>query len=107
MSNGDLFYVCGIVLAVSAVALSFAGLRSEKFPGRAAPLVILWFALLVGGATTFAVLHAQDEEEHKAAELSAASREIAKEESDAQAGGHAETFGEPNSDRLRHQRADQ
>ena len=62
MSNGDLFYACGIALAVSAVALSIVGLRSEKFPGKALPAVILWFAVLVGGATTFAVLHAQDEE---------------------------------------------
>ncbi|HWO16795.1 MAG TPA: plastocyanin/azurin family copper-binding protein [Solirubrobacterales bacterium] len=85
MSNGDLFYVCGIALAISAVVLSFVGLRSEKFPGRAFPLVILWFAILVGSATTFAVLHAQDEEEAKAAEHAAANREIAQEESDAEA----------------------
>jgi plastocyanin len=85
VSNGDLFYVFGIALAVSAVGLAFIGLRSEKFPGKAFPLVILWFAILVGGATTFAVLHAQDEEEHRAAELSAANQEIAAEESDAEA----------------------
>jgi plastocyanin len=83
MDNGDLFYVFGIALAISAVALSFVGLRSEKFPGKAFPLVVLWFAILIGGATTLAVLHAQDEEEVKAAELSAANREIAKEESGA------------------------
>jgi plastocyanin len=85
VSNGDLFYVFGIALAVSAVGLAFIGLRSEKFPGKAFPLVILWFAILVGGATTLSVLHAQDEEEARAAELSAANREIAKEESDAEA----------------------
>jgi plastocyanin len=85
MSNGDLFYVFGVALAVSAVGLAFIGLRSEKFPGKAFPLVILWFAILVGSATTFAVLHAQDEEEAKAAENAAANREIAKEESDAEA----------------------
>jgi plastocyanin len=85
MNNGDLFYVFGIVLAVSAVVLSFIGLRSGKFPGKAFPLVVLWFAVLVGGATTFAVLHAQDEEAHRAAELAAASREIAEEESGAPA----------------------
>jgi plastocyanin len=85
MSNGDLFYVFGIALAISAVGLAFIGLRSEKFPGKAFPLVVIWFAVLVGGATTFAVLHAQDEEEAKAAENAAANREIAKEESDAEA----------------------
>jgi hypothetical protein len=80
MDNGDLFYACGILLAVSAVVLSFAGLRSEKFPGRALPVVVLWFAVLVGGATTFSVLHAQDEEEHKAAELHQAGAKYTEEE---------------------------
>lgn len=69
MDNETLFYACGIVLAVSAVVVSFLGLRAEKFPGRAAPLVAIWFIALVAGSTTFAVLHAQDEKEHKAHEL--------------------------------------
>ncbi len=34
MSNGDLFYVCGIALAVSAVLVSFIGLRMKKLPGQ-------------------------------------------------------------------------
>jgi plastocyanin len=80
MSNGDLFYVCGGALAVSAVLTSFLGLRVQKFPGRAAPLVALGFVVLIGATTAFAVLHAQDEEEAKAAELSAANKEISKEE---------------------------
>lgn len=81
MSNGDLFYVCGIILAISAVALTFVGLRSEKFPGRAFPLVVLWFALLVGGATTFAVMNARDEEKARAAELAEANEQFTTEES--------------------------
>jgi plastocyanin len=81
MSNGDLFYVFGIALAVSAVLTSLIGLRAKDFPGRFAPLVALWFITLVGCATTFAVLHAQDEQKAKAAELSTAGREISKEES--------------------------
>jgi len=80
MSNGDLFYVCGIALAVSAVLISFVGLRAKDFPGRVGPLVALWFVLLIGGATTFSVLHAQDEEEAKAAEFEKAGKEIEKEE---------------------------
>jgi hypothetical protein len=80
MGNGDLFYAFGIALAVSAVALSFVGLRSEKFPGKALPLVILVFAILAGGATTLSVLHAQDEEEHKAAELQKAGEKYTEEE---------------------------
>jgi plastocyanin len=80
MSNGDLFYICGIALAVSAVVISFIGLRVKGFPGKAAPLVALWFVLLVGASATFSVLHAQDEEAAKAAELTEASNENEEEE---------------------------
>jgi hypothetical protein len=62
MSDETIFYILGPALAVSAIVVSFIGLRVKSFPGRAAPLVFLWFALLVGGTTTFAVLHSQDEE---------------------------------------------
>jgi uncharacterized cupredoxin-like copper-binding protein len=83
MSNGDLFYVCGIALAVSAVLVSLAALRLKGFPGRFAPIIALWFIALVGCATTFSVLHAQDEEHAKAAELSEANEEIEREEGEA------------------------
>ena len=66
MDNATIFYVIGPTLAVSAVVVSFIGLRVEKFPGRFAPLVFLWFAILVGGATTFAVLHSKDEQKARA-----------------------------------------
>jgi uncharacterized membrane protein YecN with MAPEG domain len=81
MSNGNLFYVCGIALAVSAVAVSFIGLRVKNFPGRAAPLVALWFVVLIGASTTLAVLHAKDEQTEKKAELNKASEEAESEES--------------------------
>jgi uncharacterized membrane protein YecN with MAPEG domain len=81
MSNGDLFYVCGIALAVSAVLVSIIGLRVKDFPGRAAPLVALWFVVLIGASTTFAVLHAKDEQAAKRAELNKASEEAESEES--------------------------
>jgi plastocyanin len=80
MSNGDLFYVCGGALAVSAVLVSFAGLRIKSFPSKAAPLVALYFVALIGATASFAVLHAQDEEEAKAAEFSEANKEITEEE---------------------------
>lgn len=76
MSNETLFYLCGGVLAVSAVTVSFVGLKVKDFPGRAMPFIILWFAIFVGGATTFAVLHAQDEEAAEASELEHAGKEI-------------------------------
>lgn len=69
MSSETLFFICGCVLAVSAVTVSFVGLRLPDFPGRLLPIVVLWFALFVGATTTFAVLHAKDEEKAKAAEV--------------------------------------
>jgi plastocyanin len=76
MSNETLFYICGGILAASAVVVSVVGLKLPKFPGKALPLVILWFAMFVVSATTFAVLHAQDEQKAKAAELEKAGEEI-------------------------------
>lgn len=63
--NETLFYVFGIGAAVSAVLFTFIGLKVKGFPGKAAPLVVIWFVVFVGGAATFSVLHAQDvEAEH-------------------------------------------
>lgn len=78
--NETLFYVFGIALAISAVVLSFIGLKAQNFPGKAFPLVVIWFLVLAGSATTFAVLHAKDEQEHKAAEFEQAGEEIEKEQ---------------------------
>jgi plastocyanin len=85
MSNETLFFICGGVLAVSAITVSFVGLKLKDFPGRALPLVLAWFAIFVVGATTFAVLHAQDEEAADAAELERAGEKI--EEAEQQSGG--------------------
>ena len=63
-----LFYVFGIALAISAVATSFIGLKVETFPGKAMPLVIVWFAILIAGAGTFAVLNGKDEDKTHAVE---------------------------------------
>jgi plastocyanin len=82
MSNETLFFICGGVLAVSAITVSFVGLKLKNFPGRALPLIIAWFAIFVGGATTFAVLHAQDEEAAEASELVPAGEEIEKAQED-------------------------
>jgi hypothetical protein len=82
MDNGTIFYILGPVLAASAVVVSFLGLRFEKFPGRFAPLVFIWFAVLVGSTTTFAVLHSKDEEVKKEQErgLQQATQESEEEE---------------------------
>jgi plastocyanin len=76
MTNETLFYVFGIGLAVSAVVISLVALKAKNFPGKAFPLIIVWFVIFVGGATTFSVLHAQDEEHHKAAEFEEANAEF-------------------------------
>lgn len=97
MDNELLFYVFGIGTAVSAVVVSFIGLKVKSFPGRALPLVVLFFAFMVGGATTFSVLHAQDEEEHKAHELEHANEVFeaeADEEQGSQEAAEAEESGE-------------
>jgi plastocyanin len=80
MDDATIFYICGGALAVSAVAVSFIGLRVERFPGRFGPLVALWFIALIGTATTFAVLNGKDEEKARASELTKASEEAEEEE---------------------------
>lgn len=85
MDNQTLFYICGIAAAVSAVVVSFIGLKVKTFPGKAFPIVILWFAILIGGAATFSVLHAKDEEQEKAAEFEKAGEEFEAEGNDDEA----------------------
>ncbi len=97
MDNGTLFYVFGIAAALSAVGVTLVGLKVKSFPGRAMPLVILWFAFLVAGATTFSVLHAQDEEEHKAHELAQAN-EVFEAEADQEPGSKAPAEAEESGE---------
>ena len=94
MATSTVFYILGSALAVSAVAASILGLRLEKFPGRAAPLVFLWFALLVGAATTFAVLNGQDEQEARATELEKANEEAEEAEQSPVEGGEEGAGGQ-------------
>jgi plastocyanin len=76
MDNELLFYICGGVLAVSAVVLTFVGLKLSNFPGRALPVIVLWFAIFVVGASTFAVRHSEEEQQHKQHELEQAAERI-------------------------------
>ncbi|MFL5834571.1 MAG: plastocyanin/azurin family copper-binding protein [Solirubrobacterales bacterium] len=82
MSNETLFYVCGAVLAVSALVVTFAGLKVKGFPGKAFPLVVVWFAVFVIGAATFAVRYGNEEQEARAAETEKAGEEIEEAESE-------------------------
>jgi plastocyanin len=97
MSNETLFFICGIALAVSAVVTSLIGLKVKDFPGKAFPLVILWFAILIGAAATFSILHAKDEDKAKAAEFEQAGREAEAEGND-DAAGEVATPGEKDSE---------
>lgn len=90
MENETLFYICGGVLAVSAIVVTAIGLKSEKFPGRALPLVIVWFAVFVVGATTFAVRYSAEEKEKRETELVQVNEEI---EADEGEGGGTEEAG--------------
>lgn len=95
MDNETLFYVCGIALAASAVIVTFVGVRMENFPGRIGPVIGVWFALLVVGVTTFAVLHAQDEHAAEAAELHQAGEEVEQIEQGAEPAGQAAAANKP------------
>ena|SRR5215207_612055 len=75
MAYDTAFYIFGGALAIIAVVTSFIGLRSKRFPGRAAPLVILAFVALIGVTTTYSVLNGQEEAEHRAHELEQANAE--------------------------------
>ena len=68
--NETLFYVFGIGLVVSALAVSAIGLRFEGFPPTRAVLaaIVVYFAGMVGATTTFAVLNAADEQHKREAE---------------------------------------
>jgi mono/diheme cytochrome c family protein len=71
-----LFFICGGILAASAILVSVVGLKKEDFPGKLMPLVIVWFAVFAVGAGTFAVLHGKDESKDHDKEYAKASEEI-------------------------------
>jgi plastocyanin len=93
MDNETLFYICGIVLAVSALAVSFAGLKMKGFPGKALPVVVLWFAAFVLAATTFAVKYSGEEHEAKAAEYAKFNEELEKDQTPGPSGNEGGAQG--------------
>jgi cytochrome c553 len=77
MSNETLFFICGGILAASAVSVSVFGLKAgDNFPGKWMPVIIIWFAAFAVLSGTFAVLHGKDESREHNAEYSKASKEI-------------------------------
>jgi cytochrome c551 len=75
------FFICGGILAVSAIVVSLFGLKNDDFPGKYMPLIIIWFAVFAVAAGTFAVLHGKDESKEHNKEYGKASEEIAKADS--------------------------
>jgi plastocyanin len=75
MDNETLFYLFGGAAAISAVLVTFAGLKVKNFPGRVLPLVVVWFAVLAVGSSAFAVRYSVEEAEHKEHELHQAEKE--------------------------------
>ena len=74
-----LFFICGGILAASAIVVSLLGLKAgDNFPGKWMPLIIVWFAVFAIGAGTFAVLHGKDESKEHDAEYGKASEELQK-----------------------------
>jgi cytochrome c551 len=71
-----LFFICGGILAASAIVVSFIGLKNDDFPGKLMPIIIVWFAIFAVGAGTFAVLHGKDESKEHDPEYKKASEEI-------------------------------
>ena len=70
--DGSLFYWLGGALVVAALGIAAIGLRGRaSFPPNRAVLVLgtAAFAALVVGTTAYAVVNAQDEQEHRDKEL--------------------------------------
>jgi mono/diheme cytochrome c family protein len=70
------FFICGGVLVASAIVVSFIGLKSDDFPGKWMPLIVVWFAVFAVGTGTFAVLHGKDESKEHDKEYAKANEEI-------------------------------
>ncbi len=91
-----LFFVFGIALVVSAVAVAIAGLKFEDFPRSRGALVgvIAYFAALVGATAVFAVLNARDEQHEREAEQAA---ETSTTTSAAPSGGPVQLAADPST----------
>jgi len=77
MEDQTIFYILGGALVLAALVLSAVGLRSERFPAaRGMQLAITSLVVVLVGATaTFAWTSAEEEQEHRDAELAEAAEE--------------------------------
>ncbi len=97
--NETVFYVLGIGLVVAALVVSLLGVRSERFPPARGVMVGITglFAALVLATATFAWLNAEDEQEHRQAELAAEEQENIEEGDTAEAQEEGATTVEPTT----------
>ena len=91
----ELFYWIGGALAVLAVVISFLGLRKTDFPSSRGAMLgtLALFVFLVAGASTYAVVNARDEQEHRRAEIAHEAAALS-EEAGAEADEAAQTGAE-------------
>jgi mono/diheme cytochrome c family protein len=84
MTDETLFYVLGLGLVAIALIVSFVGVKFDKFPTSRGLLVggTVAIAALVLATMTFAWRNAEDEQEHREAELAEAVEEEAAEGED-------------------------
>ena len=75
----DVFYIAGIVLVLVALAISFVGIRSEKFPPSKGVMLGALSAviLLVLATTTYAVVLSKEEQDERNEELAMEAEEEA------------------------------
>jgi mono/diheme cytochrome c family protein len=78
MSHETFFFICGGILAASAITVGVVGLKNDDFPGKWMPAIIVWFGVFAIATGTFAVLHGKDESKKHDAEYAKASAEIEK-----------------------------
>ena len=106
MEDQTIFYVLGGALVLAALVLSAIGLRNDRFPGaRGLQLAVTTAVVaLVGATAAFAWMAAEDEQEHREAELAEAAEQGAEdepgseEESAAEAEFDSEAEGEAPTD---------
>ena len=87
MDDQTVFYILGGALVVAAVVLSALGLRWEKFPASRGLQVAVTVAVgaLVVATASFAWMSAEEEQDHREAELAAEAEENAQEGNTAEA----------------------
>jgi mono/diheme cytochrome c family protein len=95
MEEQTIFYVLGGALVLVALALSAVGLRNERFPGARGLQLAVTAAVvvLVGATAAFAWISAEEEQEHREAELAEAAGEDGEE-----AGGESPAVTEVDSE---------